>query len=110
GFWVYLMSDCVLFATLFATYAVLSSNSIAGPTGKEIFELPFVFVETMLLLLSSITFGFGIIAMKRNDVAGLKRWMLVTFALGLGFICMEVYEFHHLIKEGYGPQTSAFLS
>ncbi|AWG81013.1 cytochrome o ubiquinol oxidase subunit III [Vibrio parahaemolyticus] len=110
GFWVYLMSDCVLFATLFATYAVLSSNSIAGPTGKEIFELPFVFVETMLLLFSSITFGFGIIAMKRNDVSGLKRWMLVTFALGLGFICMEVYEFHHLIKEGYGPQTSAFLS
>ena len=110
GFWVYLMSDCVLFATLFATYAVLSSNSIAGPTGKDIFELPFVFVETMLLLFSSITFGFGIIAMKRNNVAGLKRWMLVTFALGLGFICMEVYEFHHLIVNGNGPQESAFLT
>ncbi|MDC5707271.1 cytochrome o ubiquinol oxidase subunit III [Vibrio europaeus] len=110
GFWVYLMSDCVLFATLFATYAVLESASIAGPTGKNIFELPFVFAETMLLLFSSITFGFGMIALKRNDVAGLKRWLKVTFLLGLGFICMEVYEFHHLIVEGYGPQQSAFLS
>ena len=79
GFWVYLMSDCVLFATLFATYAVLESGSISGPTGKDIFELPFVFVETMLLLFSSITFGFGMIAMKRKDVTGLKRWLQVTF-------------------------------
>lgn len=83
GFWVYLMSDCVLFATLFATYAVLESGSIAGPTGKDIFELPFVFVETMMLLFSSITFGFGMIAMKRKDVTGLKRWIKVTFVLGL---------------------------
>ena len=104
------MSDCVLFATLFATYAVLESGSISGPTGKDIFELPFVFVETMLLLFSSITFGFGMIAMKRKDVTGLKRWLQVTFLLGLGFIGMEVYEFHHLITEGYGPQASAFLS
>ena len=104
------MSDCVLFATLFATYAVLESGSIAGPTGKDIFELPFVFVETMMLLFSSITFGFGMIAMKRKDVTGLKRWIKVTFVLGLAFICMEVYEFHHLISEGYGPQESAFLS
>lgn len=110
GFWVYLMSDCVLFATLFATYAVLESGSIAGPTGKDIFELPFVFVETMMLLFSSITFGFGMIAMKRKDVLGLKRWIKVTFVLGLAFICMEVYEFHHLIAGGYGPQESAFLS
>lgn len=108
GFWIYLMSDCVLFATLFATYAVLESGSIAGPTGKDIFELPFVFVETMLLLFSSITFGFGMIAMKRKDVAGLKRWLKVTFLLGASFIGMEVYEFHHLIVEGYGPQESAF--
>lgn len=76
--------------------------ALSRPTGKDIFELPFVFVETMLLLFSSITFGFGMIAMKRKDVAGLKRWLKVTFLLGLGFICMEVYEFHHLIEEGYG--------
>lgn len=110
GFWIYLMSDCVLFASLFATYAVLSDATAGGPTGKELFELPFVFVETMLLLLSSITFGFGMIAMKRGDVAGLKRWMIVTFLLGAGFIAMELYEFHHLIAEGATPQTSAFLS
>lgn len=110
GFWIYLMSDCILFGSLFATYAVLVNATAGGPAGKDIFELPFVFVETMLLLVSSITFGFGIIAMKREDVAGLKRWLLITGLLGLGFITMEVYEFHHLIAEGFGPQRSAFLS
>ena len=110
GFWVYLMSDCVLFATLFATYAVLSHATAGGPSGKDLFELPFVFVETMLLLFSSITFGFGMIAMKRQDLAGLKRWLAVTFLLGAGFIGMEIYEFHHLIAHGAGPDTSAFLS
>ncbi|EAR57671.1 cytochrome o ubiquinol oxidase, subunit III [Photobacterium sp. SKA34] len=110
GFWIYLMSDCVLFATLFATYAVLESSSIAGPTGQDIFELPFVFVETMLLLFSSITFGFGMISMKRNKITVFKRWLQVTFLLGLSFICMELYEFHHLIENGNGPQGSAFLS
>ncbi|MBY7898914.1 cytochrome o ubiquinol oxidase subunit III [Vibrio fluvialis] len=110
GFWIYLMSDCVLFASLFATFAVLSNATAGGPTGKEQFELPFVFAETMLLLFSSITFGFGMIAMKRKDIAGLKRWLAVTFLLGAGFIGMELYEFHHLIAEGAGPQRSAFLS
>ena len=85
GFWIYLMSDCILFATLFATYAVLVNGTAGGPSGKDIFELPFVFAETMLLLLSSITFGFGMLA-------------------------MEIYEFHHLIAEGYGPDRSGFLS
>ncbi|ELV8625709.1 cytochrome o ubiquinol oxidase subunit III [Vibrio cidicii] len=110
GFWIYLMSDCILFATLFATYAVLVSANAGGPIGKDIFELPFVFTETMLLLLSSITFGFGMIAMKRRDVTTMKRWLAITFLLGLGFIAMEIYEFHHLIAEGFGPQRSAFLS
>lgn len=110
GFWVYLMSDCILFATLFATYAVLSHASANGPTGKDIFELPFVFVETMALLFSSITFGFGMIAMKRKDLPAMKLWLIVTFLLGLCFIGMEIYEFHHLIEHGNGPETSAFLS
>ncbi|MFB9135629.1 cytochrome o ubiquinol oxidase subunit III [Vibrio olivae] len=110
GFWIYLMSDCILFATLFATYAVLSGATAGGPIGKDIFEIPFVFVETMLLLFSSITFGFGMIAMKRKDLPAMKRWMIVTFLLGLGFIGMEIYEFHHLIEAGHGPQRSAFLS
>jgi cytochrome o ubiquinol oxidase subunit III len=110
GFWIYLMSDCVLFASLFATFAVLAGAAAGGPTGKDIFELPFVFAETMLLLTSSITFGFGIIAMKRKNIAALKVWMAITFILGAGFIGMEVFEFHHLIEEGFGPNRSAFLS
>ncbi|SJL84367.1 cytochrome o ubiquinol oxidase subunit III [Vibrio palustris] len=110
GFWIYLMSDCILFATLFATYAVLEKGTAGGVSGKDIFELPFVFVETMLLLVSSITFGFGIIAMKKKQIGALKLWMVVTFLLGAGFIGMEIYEFHHLIVEGYGPDRSAFLS
>ena len=110
GFWIYLMSDCILFASLFATYAVLMDATAGGVSGKDIFELPFVFVETMLLLVSSITFGFGIIAMKRKQIGQLKFWMVVTFLLGAGFIGMEIYEFHHLIVNGYGPDHSAFLS
>ncbi len=110
GFWIYLMSDCILFATLFATFAVLGNATAGGVSGKDIFELPFVFIETMLLLFSSITFGFGMIAMKREDIAGLKRWMMITFILGAGFIGMEIYEFHHLIVHGHGPEKSAFLS
>jgi cytochrome o ubiquinol oxidase subunit 3 len=110
GFWIYLMSDCILFATLFATFAVLGNAYAGGPSGKDIFELPFVFVETMLLLVSSITFGFGIIAMRRKDISALKRWMVITFLLGAGFIGMEIYEFHHLIVHGHGPDKSAFLS
>lgn len=110
GFWIYLMSDCILFASLFATYAVLATATAGGVGAKDIFELPFVFIETMLLLFSSITFGFGMIAMKRQDIEGLKRWMLITFLLGAGFIGMELYEFHHLIVHGHGPDKSAFLS
>jgi cytochrome o ubiquinol oxidase subunit III len=110
GFWIYLMSDCILFATLFATYAVLVNGTAGGPSGKDIFELPFVFGETMLLLFSSITFGFGMLAMNQNRVGTVKAWLMVTFLLGAGFIAMEIYEFHHLIAEGYGPQRSGFLS
>ncbi|MFC3023636.1 cytochrome o ubiquinol oxidase subunit III [Vibrio zhugei] len=110
GFWIYLMSDCILFASLFATYAVLENATAGGVSGRDIFELPFVFVETMLLLVSSITFGFGMIAMKKKQIGALKLWMVITFLLGAGFIGMEIYEFHHLIVEGYGPDSSAFLS
>ncbi|AHF78013.1 Cytochrome o ubiquinol oxidase subunit III [Sodalis praecaptivus] len=110
GFWIYLMSDCILFATLFATYAVLSNSVAGGPTGKEIFELPFVLVETFFLLFSSITYGMAILAMYRGDKSRVNVWLGLTFLFGLGFICMELYEFHHLIAEGYGPDRSAFLS
>ena len=110
GFWIYLMSDCILFATLFATYAVLVNGTAGGPAGKDIFELPFVFAETMLLLLSSITFGFGMLAMNKNKVSAVNTWLLVTFLLGAGFIAMEIYEFHHLIVNDAGPDRSGFLS
>jgi len=110
GFWIYLMSDCLLFATLFATYAVLHKNTDGGVGAKEIFELPYVAVETLLLLLSSITYGIALIgsyARKRNVVL---LWLGITFLFGLGFIGMELNEFHHLIEEGNGPDRSAFLS
>lgn len=110
GFWIYLMSDCILFATLFATYAVLQGNTAGGPSAAEIFDLPFVLVETLLLLLSSFTFGMGVLAMHQNRVPRMNAWLGVTFALGAAFIAMELYEFHHLISEGFGPQRSAFLS
>ncbi|MGE7992603.1 cytochrome o ubiquinol oxidase subunit III [Pseudomonas sp. NPDC089554] len=110
GFWLYLMTDCILFASLFATYAVLSGSFAGGPSGHDIFQLDFVLVETALLLLSSITFGFAMLKMFAGNKAGVLGWLAVTFLFGAGFIAMEIYEFHHLIVEGYGPQRSAFLS
>ncbi|WP_311750364.1 cytochrome o ubiquinol oxidase subunit III [Proteus columbae] len=110
GFWIYLMSDLILFASLFATYAVLVNGIADGPSGKEIFSLPFVLVETFLLLFSSITFGFAMLSMNKGSVSQVNLWLFVTFLFGLGFVIMEVYEFHELIAEGYGPARSAFLS
>lgn len=110
GFWIYLMTDCVLFATLFATFAVLRNATAAGPSGAELFDMPFVLAETLILLTSSFTVGLALLAAK----SGLKRqslfWLVVTFLLGASFLVMEVYEFTKLIHEGAGPQTSAFLS
>ncbi|MCC4594948.1 cytochrome o ubiquinol oxidase subunit III [Xanthomonas campestris pv. phormiicola] len=110
GFWVYLMSDCLIFAGLFATYAVLAGATVDGPTAKELFDLKFVLVETFLLLFSSLSFGLAMISAHKRSVAGLYAWLAVTAALGLGFLGMEIYEFHHLIEEGAGPGRSAFLS
>lgn len=110
GFWVYLMSDLILFASLFATYVVLADGTAGGPEGKDIFSLKFVLGETFLLLFSSITYGFAMLAMHRGKVASVNLWLFVTFLLGLGFVIMEVYEFHELIAEGYGPDRSGFLS
>ncbi|MFZ0050484.1 MAG: cytochrome o ubiquinol oxidase subunit III [Desulfobaccales bacterium] len=110
GFWIYLMSDLIIFSTLFATFAVLGRNYAGGPTGKELFELPYLLVETLFLLFSSVTYGLVMLAV--HD--GKKKWVLigltVTFLLGLGFVSMEINEFHRLIAEGHGPDRSAFLS
>ncbi|MCV9918994.1 cytochrome o ubiquinol oxidase subunit III [Pseudomonas sp. BT-42-2] len=110
GFWLYLMTDCILFASLFATYAVLSGSFAGGPSGHDIFQLDFVLVETAFLLLSSITFGFAMLKMFDGKKAGVLGWLAITFLFGAAFIAMEIYEFHHLIAEGYGPQRSGFLS
>ncbi|MBC5782027.1 cytochrome o ubiquinol oxidase subunit III [Ramlibacter sp. USB13] len=110
GFWMYLMSDCLIFAVLFATYAVLGRSYAAGPSGADLFDLPLVAVNTGLLLLSSITYGFAMIAMLAGRKKQLLAWLAVTGLLGLGFLGVEIYEFSHLIHEGAGPQRSAFLS
>jgi len=110
GFWLYLMSDCLIFACLFATYGVLGRSYAGGPTGAEVLELPAVAVNTTLLLLSSITYGFAMLEMQRNRQRGTLIWLAVTGLLGAGFIGLELREFAHLIALGDGPQRSAFLS
>lgn len=110
GFWLYLLSDCILFAMLFASYVVLSQAYAGGPTGADIFELDFVLVETALLLASSFTYGLAMLGMNRGDSSAVTKWLMITFACGAGFIAMELYEFHHLIVSGHGPDKSAFLS
>ena len=110
GFWLSLMTDCILFACVFATYAVLVNHTAGGPSGKDIFELPYVLGETALLLVSSCTYGFAMIAAHRGFKGQTLAWLAATFVLGAGFIGMELNEFHHLIAEGFGPDKSAFLS
>jgi cytochrome o ubiquinol oxidase subunit 3 len=110
GFWIYLMTDCVLFATLFATFAVLRNATAGGPSGAELFDMPFILTETMLLLASSFTVGLALLAAKAGYKIQTFIWLALTFLLGAAFLSMELYEFVHLIREGAGPQRSAFLS
>ncbi|MDQ8731881.1 cytochrome o ubiquinol oxidase subunit III [Bradyrhizobium sp. LHD-71] len=110
GFWIYLMSDCLIFAILFATYGVLGSNYAAGPAPKDLFDLPLVAVNTSMLLLSSITYGFAMLTMVKGRVGATQAWLAVTGLFGLAFIGIELYEFAHMIHEGATPQRSAFLS
>jgi len=110
GFWIYLMSDCLLFAGLFAAYAVLGRNFAGGPSGAEVFDLPTVALNTAFLLLSSITYGFAMIAAQRKNLKGAIIWLAITGLFGLSFLFLELQEFAHLIAEGNGPQRSAFLT
>jgi len=110
GFWIYLMSDCLLFGTLFATFGVLSSATAGGPGGRALFELSFVLGETVLLLASSFTFGLAMLSMQAARPRPVLAWLAATFVLGAGFVGMELHEFGALVHDGAGPGTSAFLS
>lgn len=110
GFWIYLMSDCLMFAVLFATHAVVGRNYAAGPSGADLFNLPLVALNTSMLLLSSITFGFAMLEMVKNNKQKVLFWLGVTGLFGLAFLGLELYEFWHLVHEGATPQRSAFLS
>ncbi len=110
GFWLYLMSDCLIFAVLFATHGVLGRNYAAGPSPADLFDLPIVALNTSMLLFSSITYGFAMLQMERNAKAETLFWLAVTGLFGAAFIGLELYEFIHLIHEGAGPTRSAFLS
>ncbi len=110
GFWIYIMTDCVLFASLFATFMVLRNNTNGGPDGAELFSLPFVLTETLILLTSSFTCGLAMLAAHQGNKKGVGIWLTVTFLLGLAFLGMELHEFGNLVAEGHDWQASAFLS
>jgi cytochrome o ubiquinol oxidase subunit III len=110
GFWLYLMSDAIIFALLFATYVVMAPNHAGGPTGKTLFNLSRTFAETMLLLCGSITFGFATVAVRLGRPPQVLAWLGVTFVLGAGFLALEIGEFTGMYAQGAGPQRSGFLS
>jgi cytochrome o ubiquinol oxidase subunit 3 len=110
GFWVYIMTDCVLFASLFAVYAVLHKNVAGGPSGEQIFSLPYVLTETIVLLTSSFTCGLAMLSLRRGNKDRVIFWFSVTFALGLLFLGMELSEFRHLAEAGNSWRRSGFLS
>lgn len=110
GFWLYLMSDCLIFAVLFATHGVLGRNYAAGPSPADLFELNIVAINTAMLLFSSITYGFAMLQMERNAKMETLVWLGITGVFGAIFLALELYEFYHLILEGAGPTRSAFLS
>ena len=110
GFWLYLMSDCLIFAMLFAAWGVYGASYAGGPDPKELFDLKLVAVNTAMLLFSSITYGFAMIAMDEKKQGATQGWLALTAVFGAAFLAIELYEFNHLIHEGAGPQRSAFLS
>jgi cytochrome o ubiquinol oxidase subunit 3 len=110
GFWVYIMSDCVLFSCLFATFIVLYHSTYNGFGMKQVTELPYVLAETLFLLASSFTYGMAILATYKDQVNRTITWLLITFVLGACFVGMEINEFHHIISIGHGPNTSGAMT
>jgi cytochrome o ubiquinol oxidase subunit III len=110
GFWLFLLSDVILFAALFAAYSVLSGETNGGPPGAAIFDKVHVFIETGCLLASSVTCGFASLAVQRRTELAAYFWMIATFVLGVAFLSLEKSEFAHMLASGNGPTRSAFLS
>jgi len=110
GFWIYLMTDCLLFASLFATYAVLHKNTFGGEGASELFSPPYVLAETMILLTSSFTCGLAMLAARQNNRKYVLYGFAATFILGLAFLGMELHEFNQLAQEGNSWRRSGFLS
>lgn len=110
GFWVYIMTDCILFASLFATYAVLHNNTYGSIGITQVARLPYVFGQTLFLLTSGFTYALALLGLHQHNVKQLRFGLLVTFLLGCGFLGLEFHEFAHLVQNGYSWQTSAFLS
>lgn len=110
GFWIYLMSDCLIFAVLFAAYGVLGTSLAGGPGPRDLFDLWIVALNTTMLLISSITYGFAMLAVQRRDQDETMKWLVITGLFGAAFVAIELYEFRLLIHEGFGPWRSGFLS
>jgi len=109
GFWIFLVTDCLLFATFFATYAVLHTHTNGGFTAKE-FNVPGFIIETFILLISSFTSGIAVLAMHKGKKKALIGWLIVTIALGAAFVGLEINEFINMAREGATLQKSAFLT
>ena len=110
GFWIFILSDIVMFSALFAAYAVLSGNTAGGPDGRELFNLRNVFIETACLLFSSYTCGLGMLSAERREPGRFLLFAVFTFALGAAFLFIEMSEFAGMVRAGAGPSRSAFLS
>ncbi|MDO8265971.1 MAG: cytochrome o ubiquinol oxidase subunit III [Candidatus Saccharibacteria bacterium] len=110
GFWIYLMTDAVLFASFFAVYAVMQNNTYGGPAGIDIFDLKFVLIESLILLTSSYTCGLTILAAKKGNKKLSLTALATTGLLGLSFLGMELYEFSHLVNNGEGWTRSGYLT
>ena len=107
---MYLMTDCLLFASLFIAHAVLQDNTFGGPSSKELFSLSTAFIETMVLLVSSVTCGLGILATFKGNKQALIGWFAVAFLCGATFVGIELNEFLHLVHEGHPWSQSASLT
>ena len=100
GFWLYLMSDAIIFALLFMTYGIMVGNTAGGPTGKQLFSLNNAALETALLLISSTTFGFASLSSRQGNRSAVLGWLAITFLLGAGFVFLEIREFLGMIRAG----------